>query len=162
MRTNRLRNFGGTGATSVLLLLSQSAVLAFTPTELQVTSSDFTATTHQARVTVFNPSHRTVVAYTLRVASLDATGRVMGALTVGFDLLCQSGSPCQNDQDTTKPGKSTFRDVTVMDGAVGVEVTAVGAIYDDRTFDGDPLNTVNIFTMRANLAKDLTLAQQPQ
>lgn len=143
---------------AALLILSQSAVLASTPTQLQVTSTDFSAITHQAKVTVFNPSPKIVVAYSLRVASIDSTGKVMGELTVGFDLLCLSGSPCQNDQDQVKPQKSIVREVSAMEGAVGVDVTAAGAIYEDRTFDGDPLNTVNIFTLRANLSKDLTLA----
>jgi hypothetical protein len=136
------------------------AVAAAPPSQLEVTSTNLDATAEQASARLRNTSaSKTVVAYTLRIVGLDASGKPIGnPLTVGWDLLCIVPN-CPETAAQIPPGQSRIRDgLGVPAGTVSVEITAVGAIYSDRTFDGEPVNTRNIFAKRAEVAKDMRTA----
>ena len=128
------------------LLLGESPA-----TSVHVLSATLDLATHQVTVQLLNTTtEKTAVAYTLRIKGVDSAGKEVYDYGIGWDYLSPDPTPATTSRYIL-PGQTVLAEAATSEEVVSVEVSVIGVVYLDRTFEGSA--SVGIFNVRSRQAR---------
>jgi hypothetical protein len=121
-------------------------------TSVHVLSATLDPATHEVKVQLLNTTtDKTAVAYTLGIKGFDLMGKVVADSGIGWDFLSPDPTPASTSQYIV-PGNTVFAAVPVPEQVVSVQVSVIGVVYLDRTFEGPA--SAAVFDTRSRQARE--------
>lgn len=107
------------------------------PTGLHVLSATLNPITHQVDVQLHNSTpNKTVTAYVLHIKGFDADGREIQDDGIGLDYIDADNPNNVNTRGYILAGRTARELVAADPRALTVEVSVMGVVYLDRTYEG--------------------------